>query len=224
VSVDRPQVIVVDNAVLVREGVRQLLVAGGCDVVAEASDAQELQERLATHSDTEVLVLDIRMPPDHSDEGLRVLEQLREEGSTIGVLLLSMYASASLAVRALSAGGATGYLLKERVTTGQALVSAVRTIVGGGTVVDPEIVSLLLRSTARPRLVDTLTAREHEVLNLMAEGRSNTGIGETLHVSVKTVETHVEHIFDKLGIEPSPGEHRRVLAVLELLRTGHVEL
>ena len=223
-TVDRPQVIVVDDAVLVREGVRQLLVAGGCDVVAEARDAQELQERLATHSDADALVLDIRMPPDHSDEGMRVLEQLRAEGSTIGVLLLSMYASATLAVRALSAGGATGYLLKERVTTGQALVAAVRTIVGGGTVVDPEVVSLLLRSTARPRLLGTLTAREHEVLKLMAEGRSNIGIGEALHVSVKTVETHVEHILDKLGIEPSPGEHRRVLAVLELLRAGHVEM
>ena len=223
-TVDRPQVIVVDDAVLVREGVRQLLVAGGCDVVAEARDAQELQERLATHSDTDALVLDIRMPPDHSDEGMRVLEQLRAEGSTIGVLLLSMYASPTLAVRALSAGGATGYLLKERVTTGQALVAAVRTIVGGGTVVDPEVVSLLLRSTARPRLVGTLTAREHEVLKLMAEGRSNIGIAEALHVSVKTVETHVEHILDKLGIEPSPGEHRRVLAVLELLRAGHVEM
>jgi DNA-binding NarL/FixJ family response regulator len=223
-TVDRPQVIVVDDAVLVREGVRQLLVAGGCDVVAEARDAQQLQERLAAHSDADALVLDIRMPPDHSDEGMRVLEQLRAEGSTIGVLLLSMYASPTLAVRALSAGGATGYLLKERVTTGQALVAAVRTIVGGGTVVDPEVVSLLLQSTARPRLLSTLTAREDEVLGLMAEGRSNTGIGEALHISVKTVETHVEHILGKLRIEPSPGEHRRVLAVLELLRAGHVEL
>ena len=223
-TVDRPQVIVVDDAVVVREGVRQLLVAGRCDVVAEARDAQDLHERLATHPDTDALVLDIRMPPDHSDEGIRVLEQLRAEGSTIGVLLLSMYASPTLAVRALSAGGVTGYLLKERVTTGQALVAAVRTIVGGGTVVDPEVVRLLLHSTARPRLVGTLTAREHEVLKLMAEGRSNSGIAEVLHLSVKTIETHVEHILEKLGIEPSPGEHRRVLAVLELLRTGQVEM
>ena len=223
-TVDRPQVIVVDDAVLVREGVRQLLVAGGCDVVAEARDPLELYETLAAHPDADALVLDIRMPPDHSDEGMRILEQLRNEGSTISVLLLSMYASPALVVRALSAGGATGYLLKERVTTGQALVAAVRTIVSGGTVVDPEVVSLLLGSTARPRLVGTLTAREHEVLTLMAEGRSNAGIAETLHVSVKTVETHVEHILDKLGIEPSPGEHRRVLAVLELLRAGRDEL
>jgi len=151
---------------------------------------------------------------------MRVLEELRADGSTIGVLLLSMYASPSLAVRALSAGGATGYLLKERVTTGQALVAAVRTIVGGGTVVDPEVVSLLLHSTTRPRRVDGLTARESDVLGLMAEGRSNIGIAGVLQVSVKTVETHVEHILDKLGIEPSPGEHRRVLAVLEMLRAG----
>lgn len=222
-TVDRPRVVVVDDAVLVREGVRQLLVAGGCDVVAVARDVQELRETLATHPDTDVLVLDIRMPPDHTDEGVRVLEQLRAEGSAIGVLLLSMYASPTLAVRALSAGGATGYLLKERVTTGQALVAAVRTVVGGGTVVDPEVVGLLLGSSARPRLVGTLTAREHEVLQLMAEGRSNIGIAEAIHVSVKTVETHVEHILDKLGIEPSPGEHRRVLAVLQLLRAGHDE-
>jgi DNA-binding NarL/FixJ family response regulator len=223
-TVDRPQVIVVDDAVLVREGVRQLLVAGGCDVVAEARDAPDLQQTLGNHPDADALVLDIRMPPGHSDEGMRVLEQLRADGATIGVLLLSMYASPTLAVRALSAGGATGYLLKERVTTGQALVAAVRTIVGGRTVVDPEVVSLLLRSTARPRLVGTLTAREHEVLTLMAEGRSNIGIADARHLSVKTVETHVEHILDKLGIEPSPGEHRRVLAVLELLRAGHVEM
>jgi DNA-binding NarL/FixJ family response regulator len=131
-----------------------------------------------------------------------------------------MYASPTLAVRALSAGGATGYLLKDRITDGEALVAAVRTIVSGGTVVDPDVVALLLGSTGRPRLVDALTPREHEVLQLMAGGRSNLGIAEVLTLSVKTVETHVEHILDKLGIEPSPGEHRRVLAVLELLRAG----
>jgi DNA-binding NarL/FixJ family response regulator len=220
VSVDCPRVIVVDDAVLVREGVRQLLVAGGCEVLAVACDVRELHAALAAHPDTDALVLDIRMPPNHSDEGMRVLEELRADGSTLGVLLLSMYASPTLAVRALSAGGATGYLLKERITTGQALVAAVRTVVGGGTVVDPEVVAMLLGSSARPRLLDALTAREHEVIQLMAEGRSNLGIAEGLHLSVKTIETHVEHILDKLGIEPSPGEHRRVLAVLELLRAG----
>lgn len=222
-TVDRPRVIVVDDSVVVREGVRQLLAAGGCDVVAVAADAEGLSEALAAQTDVDAIVLDIRMPPHHGDEGIQLLERLRAGGSATGVLLLSMYASPTLAVRALSAGGATGYLLKERVTTGQALVAAVRTVVGGGTVVDPEVVRLLLDSSARPRRVDTLTAREREVLTLMAEGRSNSGIAEAFHVSVKTVETHVEHILEKLGIEPSPGEHRRVLAVLELLRVGRDE-
>ncbi len=219
-SLERPVVVVVDDAVLVREGVRQLLVAGGCDVVAVATDVPELHAALEAHPEADAVVLDIRMPPDHSDEGMRALEKLRADGVTIGVLLLSMYASPTLAVRALSAGGATGYLLKDRITDGEALVAAVRTIVSGGTVVDPDVVALLLGSTGRPRLVDALTPREHEVLQLMAGGRSNLGIAEVLTLSVKTVETHVEHILDKLGIEPSPGEHRRVLAVLELLRAG----
>ena len=219
-SVERPRAIVVDDAVLVREGVRQLLTAGGCEVVAVAPDVPGLNAALAVHTDLDIVVLDIRMPPDHSDEGMRALEELRANGVTTGVLLLSMYASPTLAVRALSAGGATGYLLKDRITDGEALVAAVRTIVSGGTVVDPDVVTLLLGSTGRPRLVDALTPREHEVLKLMAGGRSNLGIAQVLHLSVKTVETHVEHILDKLGIEPSPGEHRRVLAVLELLRAG----
>jgi DNA-binding NarL/FixJ family response regulator len=219
-SVDRPQVVVADDAVLVQEGVRQLLAAGGCDVLAVAGDVEQLDAALTEHPATDAVVLDIRMPPDHSDEGLRVLERLRADGSTLGVLLLSMYASPTLALRALSAGGATGYLLKERITTGTALVAAVRTVVGGGTVVDPEVVGMMLGSSGRPRMLASLTAREDEVLRLMAEGRSNLGIADELHLSVKTVETHVEHILDKLGIESSPGEHRRVLAVLELLRAG----
>ena len=154
------------------------------------------------------------MPPDHSDEGMRALEELRGSGGTTGVLLLSMYASPTLAVRALSAGGATGYLLKERITDGEALVAAVRTIVGGGTVVDPDVVALC---SARPadRGSSTRSPRASTRLQLMAEGESNLVIAGALNLSVKTVETHVEHILDKLGIEPSPEEHRRVLAVLD---------
>ncbi len=220
-SLERPRVLVVDDAVLVREGVRQLLTVGGCEVVALAADVAGMDAALAADPGIDVLVLDIRMPPDHGDEGMRALERLRAEGDTTGVLLLSMYVSPTLAVRALSAGGATGYLLKERITDGEALVAAVRTIVGGGTVVDPDVVSLLLGSKGRSQLVDHLTPREQEVLHLMAEGRSNLGIAASLQLSVKTVETHVEHILNKLGIEPSPEEHRRVLAVLELLRAGN---
>ncbi len=219
-SPQRPRVIIADDAVLVREGVRQLLTAGGCEVVGVAGDVASMRLLLGAHDDVDVLVLDIRMPPGHRDEGMQALEDLRAAGNPIGVLLLSMYASPTLAVRALSAGGATGYLLKERITDGEALVAAVRAVASGGTVVDPDVVGLLLGSTGRPRLVDALTPREQQVLQLMAEGRSNLGIAGLLHLSVKTVETHVEHILDKLRIAPSPEEHRRVLAVLELLRAG----
>jgi DNA-binding NarL/FixJ family response regulator len=215
-----PRVLVVDDAVLLREGVRQLLVAGGCEVVSVVGDVDGLHAHLAAHpDDVDALVLDIRMPPTHTDEGIRALEDLRERGSGLGVLLLSMYASPLLALRALSAGGATGYLLKDRVKDGATLVDAVRTVAKGGVVVDPEVVAMMVRATGQRRMVDQLTPREQEVLQLMAEGRSNLGIAESLHLSVKTVDTHVEHILDKLGLEPSPGEHRRVLAVLELLRS-----
>jgi DNA-binding NarL/FixJ family response regulator len=129
-----------------------------------------------------------------------------------------MYASPTLALRALSAGGATGYLLKDRVKDGDALADAVRAVAAGGSVVDPEVVSLMLSSRQRAHPVDALTAREVEVLKLMAEGRSNLGIARALSISAKTVDSHVEHILDKLAIQPSADEHRRVLAVLEMLR------
>jgi DNA-binding NarL/FixJ family response regulator len=188
--------------------------------LAMASDTDQLWSALREHDNAvEAVVLDIRMPPTHTDEGLRALEALRAQGSSLGVLLLSMYASPALAVRALSAGGANGYLLKDRVNHGRALVDAVRVVADGGTVVDPEVVDMFIRASRAPQRLDTLTTREQEVLQLMAEGRSNAGIAGTLQLSVKTVETHVEHILEKLGIEPSPGEHRRVLAVLEMLRS-----
>jgi DNA-binding NarL/FixJ family response regulator len=216
----RTRVVIADDAMLIREGIRQLLVAGGCQVLAMASDTDQLWSALREHDNAvEAVVLDIRMPPTHTDEGLRALEALRAQGSSLGVLLLSMYASPALAVRALSAGGATGYLLKDRVNHGRALVDAVRVVADGGTVVDPEVVDMFIRASRAPQRLDTLTTREQEVLQLMAEGRSNAGIAGTLQLSVKTVETHVEHILEKLGIEPSPGEHRRVLAVLEMLRS-----
>jgi DNA-binding NarL/FixJ family response regulator len=217
-SVARPRVVVADDAVLVREGVVQLLRAGGCDVLAALEDADGVQAALAAHADVDALVLDIRMPPSHTDEGLALLERLRAEGVGTGVLLLSMYASPSLALRALSAGGATGYLLKDRVRDGGALVDAVRTVARGGTVVDPEVVALMLRASTGASRLDVLSDREREVLGLMAEGRSNQGIAKELHVAVKTVDSHVEHLMTKMGLEASVDEHRRVLAVLELLR------
>jgi DNA-binding NarL/FixJ family response regulator len=214
-----PAVVVAEDAPLIREGICQLLVAAGCTVRAAVADADELKAVLEEHgNDVDVVVLDIRMPPTHTDEGIQALEDLRSRGNPVGVLLLSMYASGALAVRALSAGGATGYLLKDRVKDGSALADAVRSVAGGGAVVDPEVVSMLMQSQQRAPALTSLTAKELEVLRMMAEGRSNLGIGRLLGISPKTVDTHVEHILDKLGIQPSDAEHRRVLAVLEFLR------
>ena len=148
----RPQVVVVEDAPLIREGLCQLLMAAGCDVSAALPDAGGLSEALDKNSAVDVVVLDIRMPPTHTDEGIRALEQLRADGSTVGVLLLSMYASPTLAYRALSAGGATGYLLKDRVGDVEDFVSTLRRVANGGSALDPTVVSRLLaaRTDWRP--------------------------------------------------------------------------
>jgi len=216
------RVIVADDAVLLREGIRQLLRAGGCEVVAAVGSVDGLRTVLSSGIAYDALVLDIRMPPTHTDEGVRLLEQLRAEGSHVPTLLLSMYASAALVMRAMSCGAGTGYLLKERVTDGDTLVAAIRTLVGGGSVVDPEVVALLIGASTRNTRLERLTDREREILTMMAEGRSNFGIAKIAHLSQKTVESHVSHILEKLGLESSPDEHRRVLAVLELMRSTSV--
>ena len=219
-SETRPRVVITDDAVLIREGIRQLLTAGGCEVVAVVGSVAELDAVLATTDEVDAIVLDIRMPPTHTDEGIRALEALRAAGSQVGILLLSMYASPTLAIRAMSGGPGTGYLIKDRVTDGDTLVAAVRTVMRGGTVVDPEVVAQLV-APARPNpQVDDLTERERDVLTLMAEGQSNLGIASKLHVSPRTVETHVAHIMTKLGIEPARDEHRRILTVLKALRSA----
>lgn len=213
------RVVVADDAVLLREGIRQLLVAGGCEVVAAVGNVPELRAALVADDSIDVVLLDIRMPPTHTDEGVRALEELRAEGCEVGVLLLSMYSSPMLALRALSAGGATGYLLKDRVKDGATLVDAVRAVAGGGAVVDPEVVALLIRARGESNGMSALTTREREVLQLMAEGASNAGIARRLVLSIKTIDTHIEHIMDKLGLVSTAEEHRRVLAVLEYLRS-----
>lgn len=217
-SIDQPRVLLADDAVLIREGLVQLLRAGGCEVLAALEDADGVQAALASYDEVDALVLDIRMPPTHTDEGLALLERLRADDVRTGVLLLSMYASPALALRALSAGGATGYLLKDRIRDGGTLVDAVRTVSRGGTVVDPEVVALMLKASTAASRLDALSVREREVLGLMAEGHSNVGIAKQLHLAVKTVDSHVEHLLTKLGLEASVDEHRRVQAVLELLR------
>jgi len=210
------RVAVADDAMLLREGIGKVLADGGLDVVASVGSGDELLEVLGQVT-VDVAVLDIRMPPDFRDEGIVALERLRESGSRVGVLLLSMYATPEYAMRAMAAGSGTGYLLKERVSEPRTLVSAVEKISGGGSVVDPEVVEQLIH---RPRVdspVSTLTARELSVLECMAQGNSNAGISRTLFLGIKTVETHVRSIMHKLGLEESPDNHRRVLAVLAYL-------
>jgi len=211
------RVAVADDAVLLREGIGQILRAGGMDVVASVDTAEELLEAVAVDGDIDAIVLDIKMPPTHTDEGLRALERLRATGSQAGVLLLSMYTTAAYAIRAMSAGSGTGYLLKDRVADADTLVTAVRTVARGGSVVDPEVVQLLVSARSSEAAVGSLSGRERDVLRLMAEGKSNVGIAADLHLSLRTVESHIGHIMAKLGVEDSAEGHRRVLAVLRFL-------
>jgi len=216
-SGSRPlRVAIADDAVLLREGIGQILRAGGVDVVASVDTAEEVLDVVAGDA-IDAIVLDIKMPPTHTDEGLRALETLRADGSTVGVLLLSMYTTAAYAIRAMTAGSGTGYLLKERVADGESLVNAVRTVAAGGSVVDPEVVQLLVSARSSERTVETLSTRELDVLSRMAEGKSNAGIAAELHLSLRTVESHIGHIMAKLGVEDSTEGHRRVLAVLRFL-------
>lgn len=211
------RVAVADDAVLLREGIGQILRAGGLDIVASVDTAEELLAVVDGDDDLDAVVLDIKMPPTHTDEGLRALEQLRASGSQVGVLLLSMYTTASYAIRAMSAGSGTGYLLKDRVADADTLVNAVRSVAAGGSVVDPEVVQLLVSARSAGVALDTLSSRERDVIRLMAEGKSNAGIATDLHLSLRTVESHIGHIMSKLDVEDSAEGHRRVLAVLRFL-------
>jgi DNA-binding NarL/FixJ family response regulator len=209
------RVAIADDAMLLRSGIEAVLAAGDCEVVSSVGTADELITAVR-ELNPDVAVVDIRMPPTHTDEGLRALESLRKENPRLGIVLLSMYATPAYAIRAMSAGDATGYLLKERIADPEGLVSAVRTVAAGGVVVDSEVVGQLVRRDG-PAQLDNLTVREREVLAQMAEGKSNQGIAAALFLSQKTVETHIGNIISKLGIADSPDGHRRVLAVLRLL-------
>jgi len=210
------RVAIADDALLLREGISAVLEGGGIEVVASVGTGAELVE-IAKAGDLDAAVLDIRMPPSFRDEGIVALEQMRAAGSTIGVLLLSMYATPEYALRVMGAGSGTGYLLKERVSEPQTLVRAVETVASGGSVVDPEVVEQLVKRTRADDPLSRLTERARSVLELMAQGYSNGGIAQTLFLGLKTVETHVRSILQKLDLEESPEHHRRVLAVLTLL-------
>jgi DNA-binding NarL/FixJ family response regulator len=213
------RVVLADDSVLLREGIARLLEDAGFEVVGQAGNAEELLLRVRSYS-PDVAVVDIRMPPTHSDEGLRAAQQIREQHPEVGVLVLSQYVEATYAMELLaeSAEG-VGYLLKDRVSDVAEFAAAVRRVGEGGSALDPAIVSQLVGRRRREDPVDHLTSREREVLELMAEGRSNQGIADRLVVTERAVEKHVTSIFGKLRLPVAPEDHRRVLAVLALLRS-----
>ncbi|NUW35126.1 response regulator transcription factor [Nonomuraea sp. SMC257] len=210
------RVVLAEDSVLLREGLVRLLDAAGMRVVAAVAEAEGLLRAAEEHR-PDLVVTDVRMPPTHTDEGLRAALVLRRQQPGLAVLVLSQYVEERYAAQLLSsAAGGVGYLLKDRVADVSEFIDALRRVAGGGTALDPEVVAqLLLRGHSDP--LDRLTPREREVLKLMAEGRSNTGIGQELVLSEGAVGKHIGNIFAKLDLPPAEGDHRRVLAVLRFL-------
>ena len=212
------RVVVADDTMLTREGIVRLLRDAGIDVVAEAEDADALLRHVRSDL-PDVAIVDIRMPPTHTDEGLVAVQTIRADHPEVGALLLSQYVEPSYAMRLIEdQPERVGYLLKDRVQDIAVVVDALRRIIDGETVIDPTIVSRLLGRRRRDDPVERLTEREREVLSLVAEGMSNKAIAARLFVTERTVEAHVTQIFQKIGLSESPDRHRRVLAVLAFLR------
>jgi DNA-binding NarL/FixJ family response regulator len=214
------RVVVAEDQVLLREGLSRLLADAGFEVVAQAGDAVDLRRKVAAHH-PDVAVIDVQMPPDRTDDGLRAAIEIRREHPETGILMLSQFRDEAYALDLIgeNAGG-VGYLLKDRIADIDSFADAVRRVAGGGSALDPEIVGLMVGRRRKHDPLEALTPREHQVLVLMAEGKSNLGIAESLSVSLAAVEKHVGRIFGKLGLGSEPLEHRRVLAVLTLLRAS----
>jgi len=214
------RLVIADDSMLFREGLARLLSDRGFDVVAQTGNADDLLRRVGgLHPD--VAVVDVRMPPTYTDEGLREGEQIRVRHPGVGVLVLSQYVASDLAMRMVA--GATagrGYLLKDRVGDLESFAEAIRRVGSGGSVIDPHVVAHLVDRPRPASPLDDLSERELEILRLMAEGRSNSGICERLVLSHRTIESHTRTIFRKLGLEAAGDDNRRVLAVLTYLRSG----
>jgi DNA-binding NarL/FixJ family response regulator len=212
------RVVIADDAVLLREGAARLLEEAGFEVVAQAGDAEDLLRKVRAHK-PDVAIIDVRMPPDNVDEGLRAALTIRDELPEVGILLLSQYVEDRYLGELLATGAeGVGYLLKDRLAEVMRLTEAVERVAAGGSVLDPEVVAQMVGRRRQEGPLDSLTGREREVLNLMAEGRTNRGIAEELFISERAVERHVTSIFAKLDLPPSQRDHRRVLAVLAYLR------
>jgi DNA-binding NarL/FixJ family response regulator len=215
----RARVVVADDDVLLREGLASLLERSDFQVVGQAGDATELLDLVREH-EPELVVVDIRMPPDHSIEGLDAAHAIREQFPDIGILVLSAHVEIEHAMELLSTGHRIGYLLKSRVIHVDEFIETLGRIAGGGSVVDPGLVQTLVAGHRVEDQLTVLTAREREVLALMAEGRSNAGIAGELWLAEGTVEKHVRHILAKLQLPETKDDHRRVLAVVTFLRSN----
>jgi DNA-binding NarL/FixJ family response regulator len=213
------RVVIAEDSVLLRAGLAKLLAAAGIDVVATVSDATELLAAVPQY-EPDLVIADVRMPPTHTDEGIRAALVIRHQWPDVAVLVLSQYVEERYAADLLAANtSSVGYLLKDRVADVGDFVAALHRVAAGGTALDPEVVAqLLVRRRSDP--LDRLTPREHEVLRLMAEGRSNAAIGQALVITDSAVAKHINSIFAKLDLHPGEGDHRRVLAVLRFLEIG----
>jgi DNA-binding NarL/FixJ family response regulator len=213
------RVVIADDSVLLREGIARVLGDAGIEVAEMVGDAVDLMHAVRSH-EPDLAVVDIRMPPSHTDEGIRAARQIRERYPKVGVLVLSQYVEPEYAMELLadSAEG-VGYLLKDRIADVSEFIGAVRRVADGGSALDPEVVSQLVARRRRQDPLAPLTPREREVLSLMAEGRSNQAVADRLVITPRAVEKHVTGIFEKLGLDNASEDHRRVLAVLAFLRS-----
>ena len=218
-AAERPiRTVVADDSILLRDGVVRLLSDSGFEVVAAVGDAQALLDA-ATEQSPDLCIVDVRMPPTHTDEGLRAAIEIKRRSPDIAVLVLSQYVEERYAGELLTGNvSGVGYLLKDRVIDVDDFLSSLRRVAAGGSAVDTEVISQILGRSRNRAEIDRLTPREREVLTLMAEGLSNAGIADRLVISAGAVEKHISNVFMKLGLEPEEGAHRRVLAVLTYLR------
>ncbi|MEU4834362.1 response regulator transcription factor [Streptosporangium sp. NPDC023615] len=212
------RIVIAEDAVMLRDGLCLLLTSRGHEVVAAVGDGEALRAAVQEHR-PDLAVIDVRMPPSHTDEGLRAAIEIRRTRPELGVLVFSQYIETHYAARLLADGAhGVGYLLKERVADVRDFLTALERIAAGETVLDPQVVTQIMGAGRRAEALEELTPREREVLELMAQGRSNSAIAEALFLSYGSVEKHVTQIFTKLGLPPSDNDHRRVLAVLHYLQ------